>query len=86
MAKTNKKRRRRAPTWWKGDGKLPESQGAESEERMAVMTQDLLTRLTVAQNRADRMAPVPVKPKPVLAVMPPLFRRRRKTTPPPSAA
>ena len=85
MAKTNKKRRR-APRWWKGDGKLPESQGAEADERMAVMTSDLLTRLAMAQNRAERLAPVPVKPKPVLAVMPPLFRRRRKTTPPPTAA
>ena len=85
MAKSTKKRRR-APRWWKGDGKLPASQGAEADERMAVMTSDLLTRLATAQNHAERLAPVPVKPKPVLAVMPPLYRRRRKTVPPPTAA
>lgn len=64
---------------------LPKDQGAEAEERMAVMTQDLLTRLTIRREKAARLAPEPKRPEVTLVAMPPLRRRRHKTRPPNAA-
>lgn len=52
---------------------------------MAVMTQDLLTRLTIRREKAARLAPEPKRPEVTLVAMPPLRRRRHKTRPPNAA-
>ena len=81
-----RKKPRQSPAYCRGVG-LPESQGAEAEERMAVETQKLLMRLSMKQNVVAREVEARnpnAPPKMVAVMMPPL--RRRPRAPAPSAA